>query len=74
MLAERSEVASEAVRRLTAAEGLVLAHGDLQPANALIDAAGRACYDTEPTSFSKSDENRSASSKNFSSTSLSFIP
>jgi hypothetical protein len=42
VLAEQSEFASAAVRRLTAAGDLVLAHGDLQPANVLIDAAGRA--------------------------------
>jgi aminoglycoside phosphotransferase (APT) family kinase protein len=42
VLAERSEIASVAVRRLTAHGDLVLAHGDLQPANALIGATGRA--------------------------------
>jgi Ser/Thr protein kinase RdoA (MazF antagonist) len=42
VLAERSKIASSAVGRLTAAGGLVLAHCDLQPANALIDAEGRA--------------------------------
>lgn len=42
VLAERSQIASAAVKSLTAAGDLVLAHGDLQPANALIDAAGRA--------------------------------
>jgi len=41
-VAERSAVASAAVTRLTTSDDLVLSHGDLQPANALIDPSGRA--------------------------------
>jgi hypothetical protein len=42
VLVERSEIASAILEGLTAAGDLVLAHGDLQPSNAIIDAAGRA--------------------------------